>query len=99
MKYKLINKRNKESFICDKITIDGFDYYVNSDNILPNDFYYSKVMNKINHYIEIRPLTSPNLEDLKVISTNDSSLSIPKVVDIDVLSKEYSEENPQNLAK
>lgn len=28
MKYKLINSVTKIETICDKVTIDGFDYYV-----------------------------------------------------------------------
>ena len=28
MKYKLINTKTKEETLCDKVTIDGFDYYV-----------------------------------------------------------------------
>lgn len=31
-KYKLINNQTKEEYLCDKVTIDGFDYYV-SDKI------------------------------------------------------------------
>ena len=30
MKYKLINIKTKEETLCDKVTIDGFDYYLNS---------------------------------------------------------------------
>lgn len=28
MKYKLINNQTKKETLCDKVTIDGFDYYV-----------------------------------------------------------------------
>ena len=35
-KYKLINKQTGESHLCDKVTIDGFDYYV-SDEIPEED--------------------------------------------------------------
>lgn len=28
MKYKLINKQTKEEHLCEKVTTDGFDYYV-----------------------------------------------------------------------
>lgn len=36
MKYKLINKTTGEETLCDKVTIDGFDYYV-SDEIPKED--------------------------------------------------------------
>ena len=28
MKFKLINRQTNEEYICDKVTIDNFDYYV-----------------------------------------------------------------------
>jgi len=31
MKHKLINKQTGEEHICDKVTIDGFDYYVSDE--------------------------------------------------------------------
>ena len=31
MKYKLINSKTNEEHLCDKISIDGFDYYVSDD--------------------------------------------------------------------
>jgi len=37
MKYKLINAQTKEEHLCDKVTIDGFDYYV-SDNPKADDY-------------------------------------------------------------
>jgi len=33
MKYRLINKQTGEEHLCDKVTIDGFDYYVSDDKI------------------------------------------------------------------
>jgi len=33
MKYKLINLKTKKEHLCDKVTIDGFDYYVNGEEI------------------------------------------------------------------
>lgn len=33
MKYKLINTITKEEHLCDKVTIDEFDYYV-SDKVI-----------------------------------------------------------------
>lgn len=31
MKYKLINKTTSEEHLCDKVTIDGFDYYLSDE--------------------------------------------------------------------
>jgi hypothetical protein len=33
MKYKLINNKTKEEHLCEKVTIDGFDYYVSNEKI------------------------------------------------------------------
>lgn len=37
MKYKLINTKTKEETLCDKVTIDGFDYYVSDELPQKND--------------------------------------------------------------
>lgn len=39
-KYKLINKKTNEEYICDKITEYGFDYYINDDKINKGDWFY-----------------------------------------------------------
>jgi hypothetical protein len=51
MKYKLINSVTKIETICDKVTIDGFDYYVSDEGYfkhndlnVPSDF--SKVSDR-----------------------------------------------------
>lgn len=31
MKSKLINTQTKEEHLCEKVTIDGFEYYVSDD--------------------------------------------------------------------
>lgn len=38
MKYKLINTQTGEEHLCDKVTIDGMDYYVNNSRF-NNDEY------------------------------------------------------------
>jgi len=83
-KYKLINTETKEETLCDKVVIDGFDYYVSDEKSLSNngDWY----------------LGYPNYDTLfkwemtgihegkqvwinKVIATNNPNINIPKVVD------------------
>ncbi len=76
MKYKLINSVTKIETLCDKVTIDGFDFYVSDDaslfkngqtfitkdNIIHNNFGY-------------------NYGDNVVIATNNSSFNLPQIVD------------------
>jgi len=33
MKYKLINKQTGEEHLCNKVTIDGFNYYVSDEKV------------------------------------------------------------------
>ena len=67
MKYRLINKQTNEEHLCDKITIDGFDYYV-------NDFISDEVNGD---------LTKIPFEKLILIAvaSNNPNIDIPKVVD------------------
>jgi len=37
MKYKLINIKTKDETLCDKVTIDGFDYYVSDEAKIESD--------------------------------------------------------------
>lgn len=82
MKYKLINKKNEEH-LCDKLTIDGFDYYVCGDEIFIGDWYFLPRTNSI-HKCKDDP-TELNLERsfgiAKLIATNNPSIDVPKVVD------------------
>ncbi len=93
MRYKLIHKKTNQETICEKVVVDGYDYYVSDTEILFNDFYFSVVMDKISHYLEItKELTQPNPEDRKVIATSNPSIDISKIVDeVEELAKEVSE--------
>lgn len=102
-KYKLINTKTKEEHLCDKIVIDGFDYYV-SDNEQPKidgELYHCKHKGKginvgngqppqkliISTYSSKRNLCS---DCKKVIATNNPNIDIPKVVDeVWKISKDY----------
>jgi hypothetical protein len=94
-KYKLINSQTGEEHLCDKVTIDEFDYYV-SDNPNINDvIVYNNTIGKLvftqddlgqGYDIEIgEGVSYPILEPLnivkKVIATSNPSLGIPQVVD------------------
>lgn len=99
MKYKLINLKTKEEHLCDKVTIDGFDYYVsdekiNSSNYEDFNFWF------YNPYIkELQISCNPN-SCHKVIATNNPNIDIPRVVnEIEFLAnleetKEYSDTDP-----
>ena len=85
--YKLINTKNKEEHLCDKVTIDdGFDYYVNKTFLRINDFGYwedANIIAQINNIIAISPETK------KVIATNNPNIDVPKVVNkVEKLAKE-----------
>lgn len=91
MKYKLINKTTKEEHLCDKVTIDGFDYYVSDELPKLNDVVITSVGNI--HYIK------DNSKDFieyisklgkKIIATTSPNIDIPKVVDeVEELSEKF----------
>lgn len=80
-KYKLIHTQTKEETICEKVTIDSFDYYIENGNIVkPIDFskwQYSKHANLVF-------IGEPNAlkgEYYEVLATNNFNIDIPKVID------------------
>ena len=82
MKYKLINKQTNEEHLCDKVTIDGFDYYVSDEEeqvVLDKNYY------EHDNHIPIYSFTKDTLPKEyylpEVIATNNPSIDIPKVVD------------------
>lgn len=102
MKYKLINNKTKEEHLCDKVTIDGFDYYV-SDKEQPKidgELYHCKHKGKgidvgsgqppqrliIDIYSTKRNLCS---DCKKVIATNNPNIDIPKVVDVFLIVEQW----------
>lgn len=83
MKYKLINQTTNENTICDKVIINGFNYYVSDnyiDSLKPDDEYFTIVENprrivKYSKHIQSK--------DVVVIATNDFYMRIiPQVIDI-----------------
>lgn len=82
MKYKLINKQTGEETLCDKVTIDGFDYYVSDELPKLNDVVITAVGNI--HYIKDGSkdfIEYVSKLGKKVIATNNPNIDIPKVVD------------------
>ena len=80
MKYKLINKQTNEEHLCDKVTIDGFDYYVSDEKLIPNCYVFDPIRNRIT-VIYLVSKKGENFGAKKVIATNNPSIDIPKVVD------------------
>jgi hypothetical protein len=76
MKYKLINSVSKIETICDKITIDGFDYYVSDEAIMQGDKWFDGTQIRSDYCFH-----TIDGFDRKVISTNNPNIDIPKVVD------------------
>ena len=83
MKYKIINTKTNESHICEKVTINGYDYYVSESDIEIGDYF------EVNGEL-FKCLTSKEADDLavtncypKVIATNnpDINLDLPQLVD------------------
>lgn len=94
MKYKLINNKTKEEHLCDKVTIDGFDYYVSEKEATKlGDFCYAIKSNNL--FININPKLN-SLDKRKVIVTNNPNIDIPKVVcNIDLTKLcHYDRRNP-----
>lgn len=78
-KYKLINSVTKIETICDKVTIDGFDYYINNDKLIPNYYVFDPIGNRITK-IHLVSKKGENFGAKKVIATNNPNIDIPKVV-------------------
>ena len=88
MKYKLININTKHEVLCEKTTIDGFDYYVSNEEPFP----YAYIKHK-NEVIKVKGIGEKSGEVFhdkgfnhahecrKVVATNNPNINAPKVVD------------------
>ncbi len=81
-KYKLINTTTKEEHLCDKVTIDGFDYYVSDEKPAKGEYFYNKIDDEIYGLAEGHEIVyNKELKwDFKIIATNNPNIDIPKVV-------------------
>lgn len=83
--HKLINIKTGESHLCEKVIIDGFDYYANYPEKCCIQKEGKSLMNK-------GCMERNHCE--KFIATNKPNIDIPKVVDIvEELAYEYYSEN------
>ena len=95
--YKLINNITKEETICSLITIDGFDYYVNTEKeqvVLGKKYYES------DNNIPIYSFTKETLPEQyylnSVVATNNLNIDIPKVIE-NIEIYEYAESLSKSL--
>lgn len=93
MKYKLINSVSKIETICDKVTIDGFDYYVSDEKPKLGEFYLDDI-NQIRQSVTDDEEYWDRRNGYKVIITcNNPNIDIPKVVnEVEKLSFEFCED-------
>ena len=80
-KYKLKNIKTNEIHLCDKVPIDGFDYYVSDTKIFelkPDDKYATIVENRRRIVFYTKHIQS---KDNVVIATNNPNIDIPMVID------------------
>ena len=77
-KYKLIHKTTQEEHICSKVVIDGFDYYVNDDDV-NRDCYYLDELNQLGRAFKNNAGFYKNCK--KVIATNNPNIDLPQVID------------------
>lgn len=75
MKYLLINQQTGEQTLCEKVTIDGFDYYASKVEIRLND----PITNGYAVWLWKDDCSLLGIK--KVISTNNPNIDIPQVVD------------------
>lgn len=90
MKYKLINNQTKEEHLCDKVTIDGFDYYLSDENEITKDFQYV-VRITTNRIYKVRIVDTLLGSEFIIIATNNPNIDIPKVVDLKLLKYKIAE--------
>mgnify|MGYP003520750781 FL=1 len=82
-KYKLINNLTKEETLCDLVTIDEFDYYVNDNEIIQKDFYidFRSDGNKLEQFKTKEDWVLVGICDSKkVITTNNPNIDMPKII-------------------
>lgn len=102
--YKLINTQTSEEHFCNKVTIDGFDYYVSGEKCIKGDLCYDEeelLGHKNNKYIVECLRTDDNSywnkHCKKVIATNNPNIDIYKVVSNCMLIEKLANELTSHL--
>lgn len=78
MKYLLKQNKEDKGVLCDKVTIEGFEYYISNDKPLNGEPYY--VDNSLGERIETAE-TKPSGIIKRVICSNNPNIDIPQVID------------------
>lgn len=87
MKYKLIHSQTKEEHLCDKVTIDEFDYYVSDIDVIldsSSPFVYTK-KDGIYKFEVIDAILDISDYPKIVIATNNPNIDIPKVGEFEII--------------
>ena len=88
-KYKLINTTTKEEHLCDKVTIDGFDYYVSDEKYAVGENCIGEDEGGLRIHKCVILNNCLAIGCKKVIATNNPNIDIPKVVNkVEKLAKE-----------
>lgn len=85
MQYKLINIETKEKFICEKVEVDGFEYYVYNEK---SAFVKGAMFITVDNIIHSN--YGYNYLDRVIVASNNSTLNISQVVDeVEEMAKDY----------
>lgn len=96
-KYKLINLQTKEEHLCDKVTIDGFDYYVSNEKLKDGDWFYNTFNNNQPKIQQRKGNWKTCFNQHKIIATNNPNIDIPQVVDeVEKICEEEWLKHPNN---
>lgn len=80
--YKLINKQTGEEHLCEKVVVDGWDYYVSDEEIKDVRPHKGKWQVEKGYILNQFPTYLTDLSECKlVIATNNPNIDIPQVVD------------------
>ena len=105
MKYKLINKTTAEETLCNKVTIDGFDYYVGDEIQLGANNVWVATNSRVFKFELHMAVIKSNMPRI-IIATNNPNIDIPKVVDeVEMLAHKHfakerfnwEQENPNGI--
>ena len=95
MKYKLINNKTKEETLCDKITIDGFDYYMGDKiKLSENNNVWVATKSRVFKFKTFMAVTSNNMPRLIIATNNPNINEVPKIIDDSLkFAKKYVTKN------
>lgn len=92
MKYLLKKDEQDKGVLCDKVTIDGFDYYQSDELIKSGEFFIGHRISDEQPYLACAsPMKEAKGDKGKVIATTNPNIDLPQVVDeVEVLAEEHA---------